>query len=35
MVIITTGLSLLPNQRKQIVPIWLGPRVGNCVDFVL
>lgn len=35
MVIITTGLSLLPSQRKQIVPIWLGPRVGNYMDFVL
>ena len=34
MVIVTTGLSLPPNQRRQIVPIWFGPRVGNYMDFV-
>ena len=35
MVIVTTGLSLplLPSQREQIVPMWLGPRVGNYMDF--
>lgn len=36
MVIITTGLSLLPSPEKtNSAHMDLGPRVGNYMDFVL